>query len=46
MITYFNQEYVQVFYDNDRKLGKAVWNGFLNSEEFRTASNACLHVIE
>jgi len=46
MITYFNQEYVQVFYDDDKKLGKAVWNGFLNSEEFRAASNACLNAIE
>ena len=45
MITYFNQEYTQIFYNEDKKLGRAVWNGFLNSNEFRTASNACLDLI-
>lgn len=46
MQTFFDTEYLYLGYDEDRKLAQAVWNGFLNSQEFRTASQACLDLLQ
>ncbi len=45
METYFNTEYLYLGFDRERQLGHAIWNGFLNSEEFRAACEACLNLL-
>ena len=43
---YFQAPYFTLYYNKQQRLARAVWNGFLNSEEFRTASNTCLDLVE
>lgn len=43
---YFQNHVVTISYDEELQLGEAVWNGFLNSQEFRVATSACMQIIE
>ncbi len=45
-MTYFQNEVVTISYEEDSKLGVAVWNGFLTSQEFREATSICLRMLE
>ncbi len=45
-ITYFQNHVVTITYDPEWKLGTAVWEGFLSSQEFREAVTMCLRLIE
>ncbi|WP_137760443.1 hypothetical protein [Pontibacter sp. SGAir0037] len=44
--TFFQNHVVTITHDEELKLGMAVWNGFLSSDEFREAISTCLHLIE
>ncbi|WP_205503626.1 hypothetical protein [Rufibacter psychrotolerans] len=43
---YFQNHVVTITYEEDLQLGTAVWNGFLNSQEFREAITNCTQLIE
>ena len=42
--TYFQNHLVTISYDDELHLGKATWNGFLSSSEFREAAEICLNL--
>ncbi|HEY4650484.1 MAG TPA: hypothetical protein VIG72_03675 [Pontibacter sp.] len=42
---YFENEHVRVSYDEALQLGMAEWQGFLNSEAFRSNGLRCLQLI-
>jgi hypothetical protein len=44
--TFFQNHVVTITYDEKLRLGVAVWNGFLSSEEFREAITTCINLIE
>ncbi|MFB9863142.1 hypothetical protein EFA69_03765 [Rufibacter immobilis] len=46
IMTYFQNHVFTLTYDDEHQLGVAQAAGFLNSEEFREAMMACLHLIE
>ena len=46
MITHFQNKVITISYDLDQRMGIAVWNGFLNSLEFREAAEVCADLIE
>jgi hypothetical protein len=43
---YFKNSFVSIFYDKERRLGKAVWNGHLSGAEFRETALLCLDLID
>jgi hypothetical protein len=43
---YLENAHVTIFYDPFWKMGRAVWNGFLSGETFKTNLTACLRLIE
>lgn len=43
---YFQKHAVTITYDEELQLGIAKWNGFLNSQDFRTAIINCVQLIE
>lgn len=44
--TYFQAPYFTLYHNKQQRLARAIWNGFLNTEEFRKASTTCLRLIE
>lgn len=46
MITHFSNAVVTISYDPEQRLGMAVWNGFLSSDEFRAAVEICLDLMD
>ncbi|AKD02740.1 hypothetical protein POKO110462_00390 [Pontibacter korlensis] len=45
-INYFQNHVVTITYDEELRLGSAVWKGFLSSEEFRGAISTCVQMME
>jgi hypothetical protein len=43
---YFENDYVCLYYDPSRRLVRAVWNGFLSGEVFRSNVSATLRLLE
>ena len=43
---HFQNHVVTITYQEELQLGTAVWNGFLNSQEFREAITVCIQFIE
>lgn len=43
---YYQNEVVTITYEEELQLGIAVWDGFLNSQEFREAITNCVQLIE
>ncbi|ALI99161.1 hypothetical protein [Rufibacter tibetensis] len=43
---YYENHVVTITYEEESQLGMAVWNGFLNSQEFREAITNCVRLIE
>jgi hypothetical protein len=43
---YFESEYVTLYADPVRRMGRAVWNGFMSGEVFRSNVNTSLRLIE
>jgi hypothetical protein len=46
MEVYYQEDYLTIFLDEDNSLAKAVWQGFLSSQELRHRSQVCLELIE
>ena len=42
----YQNHVVTITYNHELQLGKATWNGFLSSSEFREAIEACLNMME
>ncbi|TXK51998.1 hypothetical protein FVR03_02650 [Pontibacter qinzhouensis] len=43
---YFQNHVVTITFDEEYKLGEAIWNGFLNTKDFREATTTCLQLVE
>ena len=43
---YYENQVVTITYEEELQQGMAVWNGFLNSQEFREAITNCIQLIE
>lgn len=43
---YFENNFVTLYYDPSRRLGRAVWNGFLSGEAFRSNCIISLRLVE
>lgn len=45
MDIYFQEKYVTIYVDRAQYLARAVWNGFLSSENYRSGSQICINLI-
>lgn len=45
MDIYLQEKFVTIYLDREHNLGKAIWNGFLTSEEYRQGAQICLDLI-
>jgi hypothetical protein len=43
---YFENDHVILYYDPSRRLGRAVWYGFMSGDDFRSNLNTSLRLIE
>ena len=46
MEVYYQENYLTIFLNEDNSLAKAVWQGFLSSQELRHGVQVCLKLIE
>jgi len=43
---YFKNAFGSIYYDKERRLGKAVWSGYIHGAEFREATLLCLDLVD
>ena len=43
---FFNQPYLQLYFNDETQMAKAVWVGFLGTAEIQTACAACLELLD